>query len=144
MVLIEKCLNHTVWILNALKEHNRIARQEMKAKMTDKRFILNADFQKYFYSFTLYLKLIQNVDKGYQLMAAKQKINRHNLMTIRNTYLIRGAVYFREAGSYLKKARQQLSVSPSAFSLLYGEMKQIAGLLQSLESDLNYLIGNLY
>lgn len=140
---INKYLNHITWLLNALKEHNKILNQDLKYKMNDKVFINNKNFQKYFYFFSIYLKLANNIEKGYQLIITSNKVNRTSIYTLKNTYLIRCAIQFKNAGNYLKSARQEI-FSKNSLSLIFSEMKNIASLLMQLESDMNFLIINLY
>ena len=65
MILVDKCINHSIWLINAIKEHNKLVNQDITFKMTDKVFILNKSFQKYFYSFNVYQKLFAKFDKGF-------------------------------------------------------------------------------
>lgn len=141
---INKYLNHLTWLLNALKEHNKILNQDLKFKMNDKVFINNKNFQKYYYYFSIYLKLASNIEKGYRLIITSNKVNRTSIYTLKNTYLNRCAIQFKNAGNYLKISRQEICISVNSFSLLFIEMKNIASLLLQLESDMNFLIINLY
>ena len=139
-----KYINHISWLINALKEHNKIINQDLKYKMNEKIFISNKNFQQYYYLFNIYLKLFSNIDKGYNIILSNNKINKASLITLKNTYLNRFANNFKNAGIYLKKSRQELSMHLESFSLLFHEMKNIASLLMYLESDINFLILNLY
>ncbi len=139
-----KYINHISWLINALKEHNKIINQDLKYKMNEKIFISNKNFQQYYYLFNIYLKLFSNIDKGYNIILSNNKINKTSLITLKNTYLNRCAKNFKNAGIYLKKSRQELSMNLESFSLLFHEMKNIASLLMYLESDINFLILNLY
>ena len=49
--MVDKCVNHIVWILNAIQEHNKILFLELKSKMNNNFFISNKNFQQYFYLF---------------------------------------------------------------------------------------------
>lgn len=144
MDLINKCLNHLTWILNATKEQNRLLFQEIKLRMNEKPFILNKNFQKYFYTFTIYLKLSFNIEKGYRLLLSGNKINKKSVLSLRNTYLLRAAIQFRESGNYLKASRSEIDVPSALFASLYGKMKAVSSLLLQLENDMDYLIRNLY
>ena len=139
-----KYINHISWLINALKEHNKIINQDLKYKMNEKIFISNKNFQQYYYLFNIYLKLFSNIDKGYNIILSNNKINKASLITLKNIYLNRCANNFKNAGIYLKKSRQELSMNLESFSLLFHEMKNIASLLMHLESDINFLILNLY
>lgn len=139
-----KYINHISWLINALKEHNKIINQYLKYKMNEKIFISNKNFQQYYYLFNIYLKLFSNIDKGYNIILSNNKINKASLITLKNTYLNRCANNFKNAGIYLKKSKQELSMNLESFSLLFHEMKNIASLLMYLESDINFLILNLY
>lgn len=141
---INKYLNHITWILNALKEHHKIINQELKFRMSEKPFINNKNFQAYYYNFTMYMKLENNLEKGYRLILSNNKINKKAIITLKATYLNRCALNFKTAGNYLKMSRQEMQVSSSLFSVFFVEMKNIASLLMNLESDINFLIMNLF
>lgn len=139
-----KYINHISWLISALKEHNKIINQDLKYKINEKIFINNKSFQQYYYFFNLYLKLFSNIDKGYNIILSSNKINKTNLITLKNIYLNRCAENFKNAGIYLKKSKQELLIYSESFSLLFHEMKNIASLLMYLESDINFLILNFY
>lgn len=141
--MVDKCVNHIVWVLNAIQEHNKILFLELKSKMNNSFFISNKNFQQYFYTFTLYLKLEKSFSKGYHLLLAN-KLTKKTLNTLCQTYLIRMAMHFKTSGTYLKMARKEVNAHFEEFSFIYSEMKNIASLLNTLESDINYLIKNLY
>lgn len=140
---INKCLNHLMWLLNALKEHNKILLKDLKNKMNDKAFVLNKNFQKYFYSITLYLKVEKNIEKGYQLLLSSSKINKKSILTLKNIYLYRCNIQFNEASNYFKLSKNELNVPLSIYNIIIPEMKNIASLLNKLENDMNFLILNL-
>lgn len=116
-----KYINHISWLINALKEHNKIINQDLKYKMNEKIFISNKNFQQYYYLFNIYLKLFSNIDKGYNIILSNNKINKASLITLKNTYLNQCANNFKNAGIYLKKSRQELSMHLESFSLLFHE-----------------------
>ncbi len=144
MILVDKCINHSIWLINAIKEHNKLVNQDITFKMTDKVFILNKSFQKYFYSFNVYQKLFAKFDKGFNFLLANNKIHKHTLINIKNTYLNRSAMHFKQAGDYLKMARNEMTIQGQVFAFIFSEMKNISSTLMNLENDLNYLINNLY
>lgn len=144
MILIDKCLNHLTWLISANKEHNKQIVQDLSFKMSDKVFILNKSFQKYYYSFSLYQKLFNRFDKSFNYVLSNNKLNRHLLSKIKNTYLNRSAFYFKEAGLFLKAAKGELNISSQNFAFLYQEMKNISSIMMSIENDINFLIKNLY
>ena len=94
--------------------------------------------------FSIYLKLFQNVEKGYFLILNSGKVNKLNIQNIHVTYLNRAAFHFKESGNYLKKAKHEIALPNNQFSLLFIEMKEIALSLQNLERDFLFLIENLY
>lgn len=144
MILIDKCINRIVWLINALKEHNKLTNQEISFKMGDKIFMLNKSFQKYYYSFNLYLKLFNRFEKGVNYLLKSKKLNKHSLANVKNTYLNRAAIYFKEAGQYLKLSKNEIAVQSKNFYFLYTSMKNISSTLMTLENDIINLINNLY
>lgn len=132
-----------MWLLNALKEHNKILTKELKNKMQDKAFILNKNFQKFFYTFSLYLKVEKNIEKGYQILLTSSKINKKSILTLKNIYLYRCTIQFNEAINYFKLSKNELSFSLATYNIIIPEIKNIASLLNKLESDMNFLILNI-
>ena len=92
----------------------------------------------------MYLKLYNSFEKGYFLILNSNKISKPSLITLKNTYLNRCAFQFKNAGIYLKSSRHELLLNSNLFSVLYLEMKNIASLLMQVESDINFLIMNVY
>ena len=135
-----KCLNHLSWIFQAIREQNKRTFQETKLRMNDKAFALNKNFQQYFYSFTMYLRIFDKTMKGFTLLVSNPPLKRLPFIPLRNTYLVRAAIHFKEAGNHLKAARTELSVPGQLFGTLYQDMKAISSLLATLERDLDYLI----
>jgi len=144
MILIDKCINRIIWLINALKEHNKLTNQDISFKMGEKVFMLNKNFQKYFYSFNLYLKLFNRFEKGFNYLLKSKKLNKHSLANLKNTYLNRAAIYFKEAGQYLKLSKNEIGVPSKNFYFLYSSMKSISATLMALENDSINLINNLY
>lgn len=144
MILIDKCINRIIWLINALKEHNKLTNQDISFKMGEKVFMLNKNFQKYFYSFNLYLKLFNRFEKGFNYLLKSKKLNKHSLANLKNTYLNRAAIYFKEAGQYLKLSKNEIGVPSKNFYFLYSSMKSISATLMALENDSINLINDLY
>lgn len=144
MILIDKYINRIIWLINALKEHNKLTNQDISFKMGEKVFMLNKNFQKYFYSFNLYLKLFNRFEKGFNYLLKSKKLNKHSLANLKNTYLNRAAIYFKEAGQYLKLSKNEIGVPSKNFYFLYSSMKSISATLMALENDSINLINNLY
>ena len=42
--MVDKCVNHIVWVLNAIQEHNKILFLELKSKMNNSFFISNKKY----------------------------------------------------------------------------------------------------
>lgn len=140
---VDKYLNHITWLLNALKEHNAVINKDIKNKMKEKRYLINKSFQKFYYSFSLYTKLEINVEKGYKILLTSHKVNKKSMLTLKNVYLNRGKILLQDALLYLNNSCFELNINKNETSLINQEIKNIASLLNTLESDMNFLIINL-
>ena len=140
---VDKYLNHITWLLNALKEHNAVINKDIKNKMKEKRYLINKSFQKFYYSFSLYTKLEINVEKGYKILLTSHKVNKKSILTLKNVYLNRGKILLQDALLYLNNSCFELNINKNETSLINQEIKNIASLLNTLESDMNFLIINL-
>ena len=140
---VDKYLNHITWLLNALKEHNAVINKDIKNKMKEKRYLINKSFQKFYYSFSLYTKLEINVEKGYKILLTSHKVNKKSMLTLKNVYLNRGKILLQDALLYLNNSCFELNINKYETSLINQEIKNIASLLNTLESDMNFLIINL-
>ena len=139
---INKYLNHITWTLNALKEHIQIVNKQVKSKIKEKEYLININFQKFNYCFNLFYKLEKSIEKGYKILLTTNKVNKKSLSTLHNIYLYRSEVQLNESIFYLKS--YQLQGNNNSFIIsIFSEIKNIASLLNNLESDINFLMINL-
>ena len=141
---IEKYINHSRWIISALKEHNKIIKQEMNNKLCNRQFEYNGYYKKFCSLFFTYCKLLGSVDKEYQILLNSNNINKHSLTRLYNTYQLRAASVFKESGYYIKVARQEMMYQKNNFILLFQEMKMVADLLMIIQHDFVLLVKNLH
>lgn len=140
---IDKYLNHIIWLLNALKEHIQIINKNLTHQNKEKEYILNANYQKVYYCFTLFIRLEKNIEKGYKLLLTSNKVNKKSLTTLKNVYLNRCKIQLDELLFHLRNLKLQIGNSNYFMVFINSEIKNIASLLNILESDMNFLITNI-
>ena len=143
-MIIDKYINHVKWLLNALKEHNKIIKSDINNKLESKPFKDNLNYKKCCSSFFVYCKILQNFDKEYQAILNSGNINKYSLLKIYNVYLLRVLNVFKDSGYYLKISRQEMIYIKESFGVHFQEMKQVANLLLAIQQDFIVLIKNLH
>ncbi len=138
---VYKYINHITWILNALKENNQILVKKINSLFNEKVFASNKSFQKFYYYFSLYIKLEKNIEKGYKILLTNNQVNKKSLLTLKNVYLYRSKVQLNEAIFNLKNIHLQVDIS--YLIEINSQIKNIASLINILESDIDFLILNL-
>ena len=143
-MMLDKYINHIKWLLNALKEHSKIIKNDINIKLENKPYKDSINYKKSCSLFFTYCKLLQNFDKEYQLTLNSGDINKYGLSKIYNVYLLRVLNVYKDSGYYLKISRQEMIYIKDSFGVHFQEMKQVANLLLAIQQDFVFLIKNLH
>ena len=133
--MINKYLNHTKWIINAIKEHNKILKQEIEDRLKNNSFFLNGNFKNFSFYYSNSIKIVLNIDEALSKLIKEGMINRYSIINIYNVYFKRLCVTFEESIRFLKLSKKELFNLTTLFDLIFYEMKQIAELIKMLQTN---------
>ena len=143
-MILDKYLNHIKWLLNALKEHNKIIKNDINNKLENKPYKDSINYKKCCSLFLTYCKLLQNFDKEYQIALNSNNLKKYILFNIYKVYLVRIINVFKDSGYYLKMSRQEMIYIKDSFGIHFQEMKQVANLLLVIQQDFIVILKNLH
>lgn len=143
-MILDKYLNHIKWLLNALKEHNKIIKNDINNKLENEPYKDSINYKKCCSLFLTYCKLLQNFDKEYQTALNSNNLKKYILFNIYKVYLVRIINVFKDSGYYLKMSRQEMIYIKDSFGIHFQEMKQVANLLLVIQQDFIVILKNLH
>ena len=134
--MINKYMNHTKWVINAIKEHNKILKQEIKDRLKNNSFYGNSNFNNFVNCYTTTYKLIVNIDELLCKFIKEGTLNKYNINNVYNVYFKRVCVTFEDCIRFLKISKIELFSLSLSFDFLFYELRQISELIKLSQVNL--------